>query len=115
MNLVYCDGENDQILIESAKCTLPLSVLKASPYSIDQSRPIQFKVSTINSVGESAESEVGGEAVSATAPDAPVNLARDYSLTSTTSITFTWEDPAFNGDLPILDYQVSFDQSSGVY
>lgn len=94
---------------------MPLSVLKAAPYSIDQSKPIRFKVSTINSVGESPESEVGGDAISATAPDAPVNLARDYSLTTTTSITFTWEEPAFDGDLPILDYQVSFDQSSGVY
>lgn len=58
----------------------------------------------MNRVGDSPESLTTGLAVSAQVPDAPVDLLRSNELTTTTEIGFTWDDGAFDGASPIIDY-----------
>ena len=67
------------------------------------------KVIATNSVGDGPASPVGGNAVSATIPAAPVNLARSDLLTTISAISLTWEDGDFDGGSPIIDYQVLYD------
>ena len=47
-------------------------------------------------------------------PDAPVSLTETEALRSATSITFSWTKGAENGGSEVLDYRVTFDQSTGV-
>lgn len=49
--------------------------------------------------------------LSATNPDAPINLSRDSANTDDTMITFTWEDGYNQGDT-IIDYRVNSDQGT---
>lgn len=35
LDLINCDGENDQIVIQSTSCAVPLTTLQAEPFSIE--------------------------------------------------------------------------------
>jgi hypothetical protein len=73
------------------------------------------KVIAFNSVGDGPASSVGGDAVSAVVPNAPINLARYDLLTTINQISLTWEDDPFDGGSPIIDYMISYDQSTSVF
>jgi hypothetical protein len=42
-------------------------------------------------------------------------LRRDDILTTTTAINILWDDGSYNGNSPVIDYRVSFDQAIGVW
>ena len=48
-------------------------------------------------------------------PDAPLNICRDPLLSTTTQISILWDDGLYDGNSPVLDYRVSFDQAIGVW
>jgi hypothetical protein len=73
------------------------------------------KVTAFNSVGSGPSSSVGGDAVSAVVPNPPINLARNQLLTTVSQVSLTWADPVFDGGSSIIDYQVSYDQGTGVF
>jgi hypothetical protein len=72
-------------------------------------------VSAYNAYGESPLSEVGGGAVIILVPDKPINLQNVPSITMDDRIGLLWEDGANNGGVPILDYEVWYDQSTDDY
>jgi hypothetical protein len=45
-------------------------------------------------------------------PDAPVSLLNNPTITSDTTIRFTWSAGASDGGSPVLDYNVWYDQAS---
>lgn len=45
-------------------------------------------------------------------PDAPVNLVHVPSETTAYQVSLTWEEGAYNGASPVIDYQVSFTEVS---
>jgi hypothetical protein len=45
-------------------------------------------------------------------PDAPVNLLNNPSITSSFVIGFSWEDGSSDGGSPVLDYKITYDQST---
>lgn len=92
-----------------------MQTLQASPFNLSISKKVRARVIAVNAVGDSPASDTTGEAVSAQEPDAPVSLTRWDDHTTITQIGITWEDGAFDGASPIIDYQVSFDQSSDVF
>jgi hypothetical protein len=47
-------------------------------------------------------------------PDPPILLTNDATVTSATSIKFTWSDPLEDGGSPILDYDIYYDQGADV-
>ena len=61
------------------------------------------------------ESDAGNGATILLVPSAPVNLADNIAVTDATQIGFTWQNGISTGGSPILDYKVSYDQSTGVY
>jgi len=57
--LSHCDGENDLSVIQSTSCTIPISVLKAAPFSLTNGMTVFVKVIAFNSIGDSPESVIG--------------------------------------------------------
>lgn len=48
-------------------------------------------------------------------PDAPVLLTKNIEGSSKSVISFAWSQAEFNGGKEVLDYRVSYDQSTGDY
>ena len=102
-DITDCNGLESQI-ITSMSCSVPITTLKASPYSLPWGASVYAIVSAINIVGTSAASAEGNGAVILTNPDAPTSLANDATVTLSTQVGLTWSDGAANGGANILDY-----------
>ena len=72
-----------------------------------------FKVQARSAVGLSVMSSVAN-ILCASIPNAPV-LSYDLSSTTTSQIALTWVDGASTGGVPVIDYRISYDQSTGNY
>lgn len=48
-------------------------------------------------------------------PDAPINLANNVTVTSATQIGIRWDEGHNNNGSPVIDYTISYDQSTGVW
>ncbi len=72
-----------------------------------------FKVSSRNAVGSSANSTF--TTIWCVGVSDPAILTYDSSLNTGTGVTIHWADGGSNGGVPILDYRVSSDQSTGSY
>jgi len=71
-------------------CTVPVTLLRASPFSLEWGSSVYAKVVATNSYGASLVSSEGNGAVITTTPDAPIGLAEDTSLKTKSSISLTW-------------------------
>jgi len=71
-------------------CTVPVTLLRASPFSLEWGSSVYAKVFATNSYGASLVSSEGNGAVITTTPDAPIGLAEDTSLKTKSSISLTW-------------------------
>lgn len=65
--------------------------------------------------GYSTFSNSGNGAIIITTPDAPINLAEDYSQRTKSSLGITWEEAPFNGGAVIIDYRVSIAEQGGEF
>jgi hypothetical protein len=89
--------------------------LTASPFSLLKGYSINIQVIASNAYGNSLISLAGSGAVIVLVPDAPISLLNDASVTSTTQIKFAWSNGASNGGQSIVDYRITYDQSTGNY
>jgi hypothetical protein len=112
--IVNCDGSVADI-ISALQCSLPLTVLGDTPYSLVSGDSIFAKIVAINFYGESAASDGGNGAIIAATPFAPINLLDSVDVTTAYIIGFTWSDGSSNGGYPIIDYRISYDQSTGTF
>lgn len=48
-------------------------------------------------------------------PSAPVGLAFDDAITTASVIGLTWNNGVSTGGSPIIDYRISYDQSTGIW
>lgn len=78
-----CDGQSSSI-VSLQSCTVPISRLRSNPYNLEWGSSVYVKVTAINSVGTSEESDQGNGAVILTVPDAPVDFMNDPLVTSAT-------------------------------
>lgn len=69
-----------------------------------------FKVSARNQVGEGALSDPIS-IYAATYPDAPVTLTEDHVITNAYQIGINWQDGAYDGGSPVLDYEVWYKET----
>jgi hypothetical protein len=97
------------VIIASQSCIIPVSTLKASPFLLAWGTPVYAKVLATNAYGNSAFSPVGSGNNIVTSPDAPVALAENTALRTSTAIGLTWTVPNSNGGTVVLDYRVSYD------
>jgi hypothetical protein len=98
-------------VLDSRSCQVPLTTLRASPFSLSPGTSVLAKVRSINLYGESAElSDPGAGAFIQTVPDAPISVQDDPSITSDEQVKIVWTDGENNGGTSVLDYSVYFDQ-----
>jgi hypothetical protein len=88
-------------------CTVPVSALRAAPYSLEWGTNVHATVAAINAYGSSTVSAAGNGAIITTTPGAPTNLVENVSSRSTTAIGVNWTAPSFIGGDSSLDYTVS--------
>lgn len=102
-----CDGSNTSILASST-CSIPISTLRTSPYSLAWGDSVYVIVTATNVVGTSLASPEGNGAILLTYPDPPVSLANDVAVTTEMTIGITWSEGAANGGTPVIDYRISY-------
>jgi hypothetical protein len=103
-NTVYCNGSLSNV-ISSQSCTIPITVLLAAPYNLVWGSSVYAKVTAINSIGISVESNAGNGAVLMTLPGAPTNLINVVSITTATQIGLSWTAGSYGGST-IISYTV---------
>ena len=69
-----------------------------------------YNVAAVNLQGEGATSTPAIAIIAATIPSKPLNVRKDSATTGL--ITAVWDLPATDGDSPILDYEVWWDDGS---
>lgn len=109
-----CDG-SDPYTMTHYFCWVSLFDLIEAPYSLVEGEPIDVKIIATNSYGDSDYSDKGNGALTQLVPDAPINLTRDEVVTDAFIIKFSWSKGASEGGTPIIDYDVYWDQSTGVW
>jgi len=93
----------------TTSCTVPVSVLQASPYNLAWGSGIWATVLATNVVGSSLDSIPGYGAVILTNPEPPSSLINNGAITSSTVIGMSWNAPTVVGGTPVIDYRVSWD------
>jgi hypothetical protein len=111
---VNCNGANSAI-VSALSCTIPVSVLRAAPFSLPWGTNVFAKVIATNSKGNSTESNFGNGAIITTTPDAPINVLEDITKRTATTLGLTWTQAAFNGGAVIIDYRVSIAETGGSF
>lgn len=81
--VAHCDGTSLTV-IQDLQCSVPESVLKASPFNLVWGSSIYAKITAVNVKGTSTESLAGNGAIITTVPNAPENLANNTTLTNAT-------------------------------
>jgi hypothetical protein len=70
------------------------------------------KVTAVNIMGSSIQSQSGNGAVILSTPSAPVNLLQDFMNSNAYVLAFTWSDGASDGGTPVIDYRVYYDAAT---
>lgn len=104
----------DCVLSTSTTCSIPITVLRAAPYLLDDNDSVSARVTATNIIGDSLVSSIGNGASLpiATVPGVPTGLARN-AATSQTQASLTWTAPADDGTAAVIDYKVEYDQGNG--
>ena len=113
-NNAVCDGTTSAVVLNGlTTCTIPLSTLTAAPYSLMLGYKISSYVVAYNDYGLSADSPIGAQAEIVLVADAPVSPMNNRVVTNKDVIGFTWSNGASNGGETIIDYRITYDQSTG--
>ena len=88
-------------------CVIPVSALRASPYSLNWGTSVFAKVIATNSYGDSLESDAGNGAIITTTPDVPTDVAEVYAQRTKSTLGLSWVAPVFTGGDVIEDYRVN--------
>lgn len=105
----YCDMTTSTL----TTCTIPVYVFRSTPFDLPWGSSIYAKVIATNLYGDSTESTEGNGAVISTTPDAPINLTEEYILRTKSTLGLLWEDAAFTGGIPIIDYRIWISSDGG--
>ena len=105
-DLVNCDGMSPAI-IQSLYCFVPMTVLRASPFSLPFEASILVKVRARNSIGWGAYSTSSTAATTVQVEPVQMNTPTRGSLTSYSQIQIVWNPLTTKpqtGDSPIITY-----------
>jgi titin len=114
-NTIYCDGINSLTIINTRKCTVPVTVVTGEPYKNPWGSSIWADLQAFNYIGGSHVSDAGNGAVIIIVPDAPINLANVPSITNAYQVGLTWEPGASTGGTAITEYILFYDQAVNMY
>lgn len=102
----YCDGSQSSI-VSANQCVIPVSVLRASPFSLDWGTSVFAKISATNAKGRSSTSSAGNGAIIITYPDAPVSIVENTAVKTPTTIGIQWNEGASNGGETVDDFRIN--------
>jgi len=88
-------------------CTVPVTALKAAPFSLEWGTNVHATVTAINAYGSSTVSEAGNGAIISTTPGVPTSLTEIVAQRTKSALGLTWTAPVFIGDSIIIDYRVN--------
>jgi len=74
----------------STTCTIPVTVLRSSPYNLQWGASVYAKIVATNIYGNSLVSDEGNGAIITTTPDHPLNLAEDTAQRTKSTLGLTW-------------------------
>ena len=106
-----CNGA-DPTVMTNLECSIPVSVLRASPFGHPWGSEIFAKVAARNIKGISSDSDQGNGAIIQTLPDAPNSLMNSAAQSSGTTIVLVWNQGA-DGGAAIIGYRLSYDAGTG--
>jgi hypothetical protein len=115
----HCDGGTDASILSGATCSVPMTVLRAAPYSLAQGDPVLFTVAARNSYGWGLTSQLNTATVALVetephTPPAPSYVAASSSLAT---ITLSWPGiaaaSAATGGSPIVSYGLQWREAGG--
>lgn len=114
-DMTYCNGSVSSV-VSSASCRIPMSILRASPFSLPFRAAVTAKVRAMNEDGYGEYSSSGSGATIETAPSKMTAISRDSS-TSQTLLVIDWNALVSpdNGDAEILLYQAQYKLSTGLF
>lgn len=76
-----CDGSSS-VIINGLTCSVPISTLKVSPFSLAWGASVYATITAVNSYGDSEVSTPGNGAEILTTPDVPIGLANVPAVTN---------------------------------
>jgi hypothetical protein len=100
VDLTNCDMSSST----AVTCTIPVTALRTTPYSLEWGSSVFVKVIATNAYGNSVESTAGNGAIITTTPDVPTDLIEDSALRTKSTLGLTWTPPVFTGGDVIIDY-----------
>lgn len=89
--------------------------MTAAPFLLVRGNIVYAQVLAINIYGSSSYSSVGGGAVIQLIPDAPLNLANDFTQRSAEHIRVTWVAGLSDGGSAVIAHDIYCDQSNGTW
>ena len=108
-----CLGSEPQVVIDRS-CTIPMTVLVADPFFLEEGDAIVATVEALNEIGYSEPSEENQSgAVVQVAPHAPSAIPVRGTSTGTNQIEVIFEEIAEDGGTPILSYALEIDRGDG--
>jgi hypothetical protein len=110
-DLAHCD----MAASTATTCTIPVTALRSSPYSLEWGASVFAKVFATNNYGNSLVSDPGNGAIITTTPDHPINLAEAPTQRTKSTLGLTWSQAPFTGGAVIIDYRISIANVGGVF
>jgi hypothetical protein len=99
----------------STSCTVPVSALRASPFSLEWGTNVHATVIAINAYGSSSESAAGNGAIITTTPGAPTSLTEVVAERTKSTLGLSWTAPVFTGGAVIIDYRINIAEQGKSY
>jgi hypothetical protein len=96
-------------------CTIPVTALRTTPYSLEWGSSVYAKVIATNAYGNSVESTAGNGAMITTTPDVPTSVVEVYADRTKSTLGLSWTAPVFTGGDVIIDYQINIAEQGGAF
>lgn len=109
----YCKG-SEQAIFDARSCSIPVSVLVADPYFLEEGDLVVAQIEALNYIGYSEPSEPNTEgAVIKRRPHMPLEAPRRGASTTDASIEVDFDEVIEDGGSSILQYSLEIDDGSG--
>lgn len=109
-----CDG-SDPNVVAAQSCTFASSHFTGATFGLAWGSSITAKVTAVNYLGSSVESDPGNGAVILTVPGTPENLSNNVVVSSGDRIGLTWDASSFVSGADTIDYKIEYDQGLLVF
>lgn len=90
LDLSDCDG-SQSIFLVTTSCSIPVSVLRGSPFNLPWGSSVYSTVIATNIYGDSVVSSAGNGGVIMTYPDAPLNVVENLSARTASTLGISWQ------------------------